>query len=101
MLKQLFEPEQSGTQREEAIQCLDVICSLEENVFDDEKVMYNPLIIQMEFLQDVVVSDDWRKGQHNDIRNMLELYTDVLTNVPGQTSLVVHDIGFKDRIIYI
>ena len=40
MLKQLFEREQSGTQREEAIQCLDVICSLEENVFDDEKVMF-------------------------------------------------------------
>ena len=97
MLKQFFEREQTGTEREEAMQCLDVICSLEENDFNDEKVMYNPLIVHTEFLQDVVLSEDLNEGQHSDIRNMLEMYTDVLTNAPGQTSLVVNDIGLKDR----
>ena len=66
-------------------------------MFDDEKVMYNPSIVQAKFVQDVVVSDGLNESQHNDIRNMLETYTDVLTNVPGQTSLVVYDISLKDR----
>ena len=69
-------------------------------MFDDEKVMYNPLIVQTKFMQDVVVSDDLNEGQHNDIRNMLEMYTGVLTNVPGQTSLVVYE-GSKIENLYL
>ena len=38
VLKQHFECQQSQTESGEAIQCLNVICSQEENVFDEEMI---------------------------------------------------------------
>ena len=96
MLKLFYEREQNTHEIDEAVQCLDIICSLTEEV-EDEQVICNPLLVQTESWNDVIISDSLETEKKNDIKSMLEQFTDVITNVPGHTNIVVHDIKLKDR----
>ena len=99
MLKSYFEREQNACkqEREEAVQCLDVICSLSEELEEDEQVMCNPLLVQTESVKDVVISVCVEAEQKTEVKRLLEKYEDVITNIPGCTDLVVHDIVLKDK----
>ena len=45
MLKPYFERKNTEEERYEAIQCLDIICSIEDSVDDDIKEMVSPNIV--------------------------------------------------------
>lgn len=97
MLKLYFEREPCTQERVETVQCLDIICSLNEALEEDEQVICNPLLSQTESIQDVVISDSLEEKEVTEVIALLERYVDVLTNVPGKTNLVVHDIKLRDR----
>ena len=99
MLKAYFEREEStGTQeREEAVNCLDFVCSASEKIEENEQVVCNPLLVQTEGIQDVVISECIASEQKDDVSRLLERYEDVITNIPGSTDLVVHDIVLKEK----
>ena len=86
--------EQITQEIEEAVQCLDIICSLGEELEKDEQVICNPLIVQTET---VIISDSLETEKANTIKGLIKEHEDVITNVPGRTDLVSHDIKLKDR----
>ena len=96
ILKLYFEREQITQEREEAVQCLDIICSLGEELEEDEQVICNPLLVQTESIDDVIISDSLETEKANEIKGLIKDYADVITNVPGRTDLVSHDIKLKD-----
>ena len=97
ILKLYFEREQITQEREEAVQCLDNICSLGEELEEDEQVICNPLLVQIERIDDVIISDSLETEKANEIKGWIKEYADVITNVPGRTYLVSYDIKLKDR----
>ena len=64
---------------------------------EDEQVICNPLLVQIESNDDVIISDSLETEKANEIKGLIKEYADVITNVPGRTDLVSHDIKLKDR----
>ena len=97
ILKLYFEREQITQEREEAVQCLDIICSLGEELEEDEQVICNSLFVQIEGIDDDIISDSLETEKANEIKGLIKEYADYLTNISGRTDLVCHDIKLKDR----
>ena len=97
ILKLYFEREQITQEIEEAVQCIDIICSLGEELEEDEQVICNPLLVQTESIDDVIISESLEIEKANEIKGLIKEHADVITNVPGSTDLVSHDIKLKDR----
>ena len=97
MLKPYFERDKAAEERYEAIQCLDIICSIEDTVDDDLQVMTNPTKVQQEDVQNITISEDLMIEQQLEVKEFLNTFPDVFTDVPGKTNLITHDIQLKEE----
>ena len=97
MLKPYFERKNTEEERYEAIQCLDIICSIEDSVDDDIKEMVSPNIVQQESTQHVTISEELMVEQQLEVNKFLNTFGDVFTDVPGKTNLITHDVKLKEE----
>ena len=83
MLKPYLE-RQTTEERYEAIQCLHIICSIEYSVYDEDiQEMVYPTSVQKESIEDVTISQDWMLEQQLKVKEFLNIFTDIFTDVPG------------------
>ena len=97
MLKPYFERKNTEEERYEAIQCLDIICSIEDSVDDDIKEMVSPTIVQQESTQHVTISEELMIEQQLEVKEFLKTFGDVFTDVPGKTNLITYDVKLKEE----
>ena len=69
-----------------------------ESEVSEAETIENPLLIAKENINNVVTNDDLEVSQKDELRDLLQTYTDVLTDVPGKTNLLKHDVKLNSDI---
>ena len=58
----------------------------------------NPLLSPHETIGDIKLDNNLNENQTNELKDILSSYSDVLTDVPGKTDLIEHDVIVKSDI---
>ena len=58
----------------------------------------NPLLTPTESISDIKINDQLDKNQINELQTIFQSFSDVLTDVPGKTNLIDHDVVLKSEI---
>ena len=74
-------------------QALPILCiSNVENEDVETDNIVNPLLIAHEGIDNVEINEALEAGQKSELKALLETFDDVLTDVPGKTNLLQHDV---------
>ena len=100
MLKAYHERGKGETERKEAIQCLDIMCSLEDAYDegnDEIEIMCTPTGNQSETVKAVNISAELQMEQQLEVGELVDSFSDVFTDIPGRTEIMTHDVKLKDE----
>ena len=99
MLKVFHERAKDESERHEAIQCLDIVCSIEDSYNEDDGVETTcmPTGNQKETVKDVNISSDLLTEQNLEVGEMIHSFSDVFTDIPGRTEVITHDVKLKEE----
>ena len=77
------------------------ICNVVFDSENDEKIgksIENPLLSPNENVSDVQINNLLSDNQKDELKLILQSYSDVLSDVPGKTSVIEHDVMMKTEI---
>ena len=69
-----------------------------ENEDSETECIENPLLVAQEGPDNVVINNRLSERQTKDIKTLLHMFEDVLTDMPGKTSLLEHDVKLTSHI---
>ena len=78
----------------------DCVCNIVLGCDDGMNIVSieNPLLTPNESISDIKINDRLGKNQKDDLETLFQSYSDVLTDVPGKTHFIEHDVVLKSEI---
>ena len=69
-----------------------------ENEDSEIDIIANPLLVPQEGIDNVAINEALEVSQKGELKALLETFEDVLTNVPGKTNLLQHDVKLNSDV---